>query len=51
MSSAKIHISPPEMRPISLVEYRANQEAISRKLDSVVTILQSQKLSSYQSKA
>lgn len=30
MSSAKIHTSPPEMRPISLVEYRANQEAISR---------------------
>lgn len=51
MSSAKIHTSPPEIRPISLVEYRANQEAISRKLDSVVSILQSQKLSSYQSKA
>lgn len=51
MSSAKIHTSPPEMHPISLVEYRANQEAISQKFNSVMTILQSMKLSSYQSKA
>lgn len=51
MSSAKIHTSPPEMRPISLMEYRANQEAIGQRFDSVMTILQSLKLSSYQSKA
>ncbi len=51
MSSAKIHTSPPEMRPISLVEYRADQKAISGRIDSVLTVLQSLKYSSYQSKA
>jgi len=51
MSNEKIHASPPEMRPISLAEYRADQEAISGRLDSVVTVLQSLKSSSYQSKA
>lgn len=51
MSSRKIHTSPPKMRPISLAEYRANQEAVSGKLDSAITILQSLKFSSYQSKA
>ncbi len=51
MSNRKIHTSPPEMRSVSLVEYRANQEAVSGKLDSAITILQSLKCSSYQSKA
>lgn len=51
MSNGKLHNSPPEMRPISLAEYRANQEAVSGKLDSAITILQSLKCSSYQSKA
>ena len=51
MSNGKLHTSPPEMRPISLAEYRANQEAVSGKLDSVITIIQTLKFSSYQSKA
>ncbi len=51
MSNRKIHTATPEMRPVSLTEYRANQEAVSRKLDSVITIFQSLKCSSYQSKA
>lgn len=51
MSNGKIHTSPPEIRPISLAEYRANQEAVNGKLVSVITILQSLKCNSYQSKA
>ncbi len=51
MSNGKIHTSPPEMRPVSLAEYRADQEAINGRLDSIITILQSLKYSSYQSKA
>lgn len=51
MNSTKTHTSPPEMHPASLAEYRANQEAVSGKIDSAITILQSLKCSSYQSKA
>ena len=51
MSNEKIHTSLPEIRPISLAEYRANQEAVSRKLYSAIAILQSLKFSNYQSKA
>ncbi len=51
MHNDKVHTSPPEMRPIFLVEYRADQKSISGRIDSVVTVLQSLKYSSYQSKA
>ncbi len=51
MSNGKLHTSPPEMRPISLAEYRANQEAVSGKIDPAITILQALKCSSYQGKA
>lgn len=51
MSNRKIHTATPEMRPVSLAECRAHQEAVNGKLVSVITILQSLKCSSYQSKA
>lgn len=51
MSTAKIHTGSPEMRSISLTEYRANQETIGQQIDSVAAILQSLKHNSYQNKA
>lgn len=52
MNKAKVHTASPETCPISLTEYRADQEAINGKIDFTVAILQSLISSDkYQSKA